>query len=225
MSIIYRLILPISCYIKKTDINPAKITKTETDSGLAVVLHVANLVESDAKDLSKNTFGNHLNKTIRCNDGGSSLQQLWVDITKFLLVLSEKYSSVHMCDSSAVHYPSVFHSAFNDASEFANSTSQASSHTDNTVDFVWQPSEKESSCSTESTSKRSCDVCQNDKMSVDTDSLVSENLTCSNTSMKNISKDDTKDNGCDGKPPFLCMFQISIIGNFSIYEKFPGSYS
>jgi hypothetical protein len=47
---------------KKTDINPAKISKTETDSGLAVVLYVANLVESDAKDLSKNNFGNLLNK-------------------------------------------------------------------------------------------------------------------------------------------------------------------
>jgi hypothetical protein len=86
------LILPISCYIKKTDINPAKITKTETDSGLAVVLYVANVVELDAKNLSKNTFGNLLNKTIRSNDGGSSLQQLWVEITEFLFVLSEKYS-------------------------------------------------------------------------------------------------------------------------------------
>ncbi len=76
MSIIYKLILPISCYIKQTDINPAKITKTETGSGLAVVLYVANLVESDAKDLFKNNFGNLLNKTIRCNDGGSSFQQL-----------------------------------------------------------------------------------------------------------------------------------------------------
>ncbi len=54
---------------------------------------------------------------------------------------------------------------------------------------------------------------------------MSENLTCSNTSTRKISKDDTKDNGCDGKPPFLCKFQISIFGNFSIYEKFPGSYS
>jgi hypothetical protein len=210
---------------KKTDINPAKITKTETDSGLTVVLYVANLVESDAKDLSKNTFGNLLNKTIRCNDGGSRLQQLWVEITKFLLVLSEKYSSVHMCDSSAVHYPSVFHSASDDASEFANSTSQASSHTEDTVDSAWQHSEKESSCSTESTSKCSCDICQNDKMSVDTDSLVSENLTCSNTSTMKISKDDNKDNGCEGKPRFLCKFQISIFGKFSIYKKFPGSYS
>ncbi len=201
------------------------MTKTETDSGLAVVLYVANLVESDVKDLSKNTFDNLLNKTIRCNDGGSSLQQLWVKITKFLLVLLEKYSSVHMCDSSAVHYPSVFHSASNDASEFAHSTSQASSHTDDTVDSVWQLSDKESSCNTESTSKRSCDVCQNDKMSVDTDCLVSENLTCFNTSMRTISKDNTKDNGCDGKPPFLRKFQISIFGNFSIYEKFSGSYS
>ncbi len=86
MSIIYRLILPISWYINKSDINPAKITKTETDSGLAVVLYVANLVESDVKDLSKNTFGNLLNKRIRCKDGGSSLQQLWVEITKFLHV-------------------------------------------------------------------------------------------------------------------------------------------
>jgi hypothetical protein len=186
---------------------------------------VANLVKSDVKDLSKNTFGNLLNKTIRCNDGGSSLPQLWVEITKFLLVLSEKYSSVHMCDSSAVHYSSVFHSGSDDASEFANSTSQASSHTDDTVDSIWQPSEKKSSCSTESTSKRSCDVCQNDKMSVDTDSLVSENLTCSNTSARKISKDDTKDNGCDGKPPFLCKFQISILGIFFIYGKFSGSYS
>ncbi len=110
---------------------------------------MANLVESDAKDLSMNTFGNLLNKTIRCNDGGSSLQQLRVEITKFLLVLSDKDSSVHMCDSSAVHYPSAFHSASDDASEFANSTSQASSHTDDTVDSIWHPSEKESSCSTE----------------------------------------------------------------------------
>jgi hypothetical protein len=219
------LILPISWFIKKPTSIQQKITKTETDSGLAFVLNVANLVESDAKDLSKNNFGNLLNKTIRCNDGGSNLQQLWVEITKFLHVLSEKYSSVYMCDSSAVHYPSVFHSASNDASEFPNLTSQASSHTDNTVDSVWQPSEKESSCSTESTSKCSCDVCQNDKMSVDTDSLVSENLTCSNTSMRKISKDDSKDNGCDGKPPFLCKFQISIFGNYSIYENFPGSYS
>jgi hypothetical protein len=130
-----------------------------------------------------------------------------------------------MCDSSTVHYPSVFYSASNDASEFANSTSQASSHSDNTVDSDWQPSEKESSCSTESTSKRSCDVCQNDKMSVDTDSLVSENLTCLNTSTRKISKDNTNDNGCDSKPPFLCKCQISTFGNFSIYEKFPGSYS
>jgi hypothetical protein len=166
-----------------------------------------------------------LNKIIRCNEGGSSLQQLWVEITKFLLVLLEKYSSVHMCDSSAVHYPSVFHSASDDANEFANSTSQASSCTDDTVDSVWQPSEKESSCSTKSTSKRSCDVCQNDKMSVDTDNLVSENLTCSNTSTRNFSKDDTKDNGCNGKPPFLHKFQISIFEKISIYEKFPGSYS
>ncbi len=133
---------------KKTDINPGKITKTETDSGLAVVLYVANVVESDAKDLSKNTFGNLLNNTIRSNDGGSSLQQLQVEITEYLLVLSEKYSSVHMCDSSAVHYPSVFHSASDDASEFKNSTSQASSPSEDTVDSVWQPSEKESSCST-----------------------------------------------------------------------------
>jgi hypothetical protein len=153
------------------------------------------------------------------------LQQLWVEITKFLLVLLEKYSSVHVCDFSAVHYPSVFHSASNDDSEFANSTSQAFSHTDNTVDSVWQPSEKEAPCSTESTSKRSCDVCQNDKMSVDTDSLVSEKLTCSNTIGRKISKDDTKDNGCDGKPPFLRKLQISIFEKFSIYEKFPGSYS
>jgi hypothetical protein len=76
VSIIYKLILPISCYIIKTDINLAKITTTETDSGLAVGLYVANLVESDAEDLSKNTFAALLNKTIKCNDGGSSLQQL-----------------------------------------------------------------------------------------------------------------------------------------------------
>jgi hypothetical protein len=43
-----------------------------------------------------------------------------------------------MCDSSAVHYPSVFHSASDDASEFADSTSQASSPSDDTVDSVWQ---------------------------------------------------------------------------------------
>jgi hypothetical protein len=62
-------------------------------------------------------------------------------------------------------------------------------------------------------------------MSVDTDSLVSENLTYSNTSTRKISKDDTKDNGCDSIIPFLCKCQISIFGNFSIYEKFPGYYS
>jgi hypothetical protein len=73
-------------------------------------------------------------------------------MTKFLLVLSEKYSSVHMYDSSAVHYPSVFYSASNDASEFGNSTSQASSPSEDTVDSIWQSSEKESLCSTESTS-------------------------------------------------------------------------
>jgi hypothetical protein len=75
VSNVYKLILPISFY-KKIDIIPAKITTTETDSGLAVALYVANLVESDAKDLSKNTFATLLNKTIRCNDGGSSLLQL-----------------------------------------------------------------------------------------------------------------------------------------------------
>ncbi len=224
MSIIYRLILTISWYIKN-DINPAKITKTETDSGLAVVLYVANLVELDAKDLSKNTFGNLLNKTIRCNDGGSSLQQLRVEITKFLLVLLEKYSSVHMCDSSAVHYPVYFTQLTMMLVNLLILPCQISSHTDDTVDSIWQPSEKEFSCSTESTSKCSCDVCQNDKMSVDNDSLVSENLTCSNTSTKKISKYDTKDNGCDGKPPFLCQFQISIFEKISIYENFPGSYS
>jgi hypothetical protein len=186
---------------------------------------VANLVESDAKDLSKNTFATLLNKTIRCNDGGSSLLQLRVEITKFLHVLSEKYSSVHMCDSSAVHYPSVFYSASNDASEFANSTSKASSHSDDTGDSVWQPSENEFLSSTESTSKLSCHECQNNKMSVDTDNLVSDNLTCLNTSTRKITKEDTKDNGCDGEPPSQCKFQIPIFGKFSIYEKFPISYS
>ncbi len=185
---------------------------------------MANVVESNATDLSKNTFGNLLNKTIRSNDGGSSLQQLWVEITKFLLVLLEKYSSVHMCDASAVHYPSVFHSDSNDASEFGNSTSQAFSPSEDTVDSVWQPSEKESSCSTESTSKLSYDICQNDKMFVDTENLVSDNLTCLNTSTRKISKEDTKDNGCDSEPPSQCKFQISIFGKFSIYEKFPGLY-
>jgi hypothetical protein len=73
VSKIYKLILPISLY-KNTEINPAKITTTETDSGLAVVIYVANLVESNAKDLSKNTA--LLNKTIRCNDCGSDLLQL-----------------------------------------------------------------------------------------------------------------------------------------------------
>ena len=136
------MILPISCYIIKADKNPAKITTTETDSGL----------ESDAKDLCKNTFATLLNETIKCYDSGSSLQQLWVEMTKFLLVLSEKYSSVNMYDSSAVHYPSVFSSASNDASEFDNSTSQASSSSEDTVDSVRQSSEKESLCSTESTS-------------------------------------------------------------------------
>jgi hypothetical protein len=186
---------------------------------------VANVVESDAKDLSKNTFGNLLNKTIRSNDGGSSLQQLRVEITEFLLVLSENYSSVHMCDSSAVHYPSVFHSASDDTSKFGNSTSQASSPSEDIVDSVWQPSEKESSCSAESTSKLSYDISQNDKMFVDTDSLVSDNLTCLNTSTRKISKEDTKDNGCVSEPPSRCKFQISIFGNFSIYEKNPGFYS
>ncbi len=175
---------------------------------------MANLVESDANDLSKNTFGNLLTKTIKCNDGGSSLQQLWVEITKFLLVLSEKYSSVYTCDSSAVHYLSVSHSASNDASEFANYTSQASSPYKDTVDSILQLTEKESSCSSESASKLSCDTCQNDKMSVDTDSLVSENLTCSNISMRKISKEDTKGNGCDGEPPSQCKFQIPIFWKF-----------
>ncbi len=170
--------------------------------------------------MSKNTFGNLLNETIRSNDSGSSLQQLWVEITEFLLVLSEKYSSVQMCDSSAVHHPSVFHSASDDASEFGNSTSQASSSSEDTVDSIWQPSEKESSCSTESTSKLSYDICQNDKMFVDTDSLVSDNLTCSNTSTRKISKEDTTDNGCDSEPPSQCKFQISIFGNFPIMKNF-----
>jgi hypothetical protein len=62
-------------------------------------------------------------------------------------------------------------------------------------------------------------------MFVDTDSLVLDNLTCLNTSTRKISKEDTKDNGCDSKPPSQCKFQISIFGNFSIYEKFPGYYS
>ncbi len=186
---------------------------------------MVNLVESDGKKLSKNTFGNLLNKTIKCNDGGSSLQQLRVEITKFLLVLLEKCSSIYMCNTSAVHYPSIFHSASNDASEFANCTSQASSSSDNTGDSIWQPSVKDSSCSTESTSELSCDICQNDKMFVDTDSLVSENLTCSNTSTRKISKEDTKDNWCDGEPPSQCKFQIPIFGNYSIYEKIPRSYS
>jgi hypothetical protein len=130
-----------------------------------------------------------------------------------------------MCDSSAIHYPSVLHSASNDASEFANSTSQVSSLYNDTVDSVWQLSEKESSCSSESASKLSCDICQcqNIKMSVDTDSLVSENLTCLNTSTRKISKEDTKDNGCDGEPPSQCKFRIPICGKFSIYEKFPRS--
>jgi hypothetical protein len=140
-------------------------------------------------------------------------------MTKFLPVLSEKYSSVHMYDSSAVHYPSVFSSASNDASEFDNSTSQASSHSEDTVDSIWQSSEKESSCSTESTSKLSYDICQNDKMFVDTDSLVSDNLTCLNTSTRKISKEDTKDNGCDSEPPSQCTFQVPIFGYFSIYKK------
>jgi hypothetical protein len=128
-----------------------------------------------------------------------------------------------MCDSSAVYYPSVFYSASGDASEFANSTSQASSPSDDTVDSVWQLSAKESSCSCESASKL-CDICQNDKMSVNTDSLVSENLTCLNTRTRKISKEDTKDNGCDGEPPSQCKFQIPIFGNLSIHEKFPRSY-
>ncbi len=62
-------------------------------------------------------------------------------------------------------------------------------------------------------------------MSVDTDSKVSENLTCSNTSTRKISKDNTKDNGCDDEPPSQCKFQIPIFGKFSIYENFPRSYS
>jgi hypothetical protein len=62
-------------------------------------------------------------------------------------------------------------------------------------------------------------------MFVDIDSLVSDNLTCSNTSTRKIAKEDTKDNGCDSEPPSQCKFQISIFGIFSIYEKFPGSCS
>jgi hypothetical protein len=61
---------------KKNYFNPAKITTTESDSGLAVVLFVANLVELDADDLSKTSLANLLNKTIKCIDGGSSLQEL-----------------------------------------------------------------------------------------------------------------------------------------------------
>jgi hypothetical protein len=62
-------------------------------------------------------------------------------------------------------------------------------------------------------------------MSIDKDSQVSENLTCPNTSTKTISNEDSKDNGCDGEPPSQCKFQIPILGKFSIYEKFPRSYS
>ncbi len=218
------MILPISLY-KNTDINPEKITTTETDSGLAVVLYVANLVESNAKDLSKNTFTTLLNKPIRCNDCGSGLLQLRIEITKFLHVLSEKYSSVHMDKSSPVHYPSVFHYATNDASEFASSTSQASLHSDDTGDSAWQPSEKESLSSTESTSKLNCDRCQNDKMSVDTDSLVSNNLTASHSSTRKTTRDYPKDNGCDDKPPSQYKFLIPILDNFSIYENFHRSNS
>jgi hypothetical protein len=130
-----------------------------------------------------------------------------------------------MCDFSAVHYPSVFHSAPDEASEFANSTSHASSPSDDTVDSVWQLSENESLCSSESASKLSCDICQNDNISVDTDSLVSENLTCLNTSTRKISKEDTKDNEFEGEHPSQGKFQIPIFGKFSIYDKFPRSYS
>ena len=55
-------------------------------------------------------------------------------------------------------------------------------------------------------------------MFVDTDSLVSDNLTCSNTSTRKISKEDTKDNGCDSEPPSQCTFQNPIFGYFSIYK-------
>ncbi len=61
-------------------------------------------------------------------------------------------------------------------------------------------------------------------MSIDNDSQVSGNLICLNTSMKTILNEDSKDNGCDGEPPSQCKFQIPILGNFSIYEKFPRSY-
>jgi hypothetical protein len=135
--------------------------------------------------------------------------------THFICVTPHQYTIQVNC----------IHSASNDASEFANSTSQASSPSDDTVDSIWQLSEKDSLYSSESASKLSCDICKNDKMSVDTDCLVSEKLTCSNTSTRKISKEDTKDNGCDGEPPSQCKFQIPIFENFSIYEKFPRSYS
>jgi hypothetical protein len=106
-----------------------------------------------------------------------------------------------MGKSSPVHYLCIFHYATNDASEFASSTSQASLHSDDTGDSAWQPSEKESLSSTESTSKLYCDKCQNDKMSVDTDSLVSNNLTASHSSTRKTTRVYPKDNGCDDKPP------------------------
>ncbi len=187
---------------KKTGVSPANITTTESDSGLAVVLYIANHVELDADDFSKTSFVNLLNKTIKCNDGGSSLQELRLEIANFLLVLLEKYSSVCVCDP-LLHYPSVFRSASNDASEFANSISQASSSLDNTGDSIWQLSENKSLHSSELASKLSCGICHNDMMSIDNDSLVSKNLTCPNTSMRKISNEDSKDNICMAVNPHL----------------------
>jgi hypothetical protein len=129
-----------------------------------------------------------------------------------------------MCDS-LLHYPSVFYSVSDNASEFSNSTSQALSSSNNTGDSIWQLSENNSLRSSELASKLSCGISQNDMMSIDNDSLVSENLTCANTSARKISNEDSKDNLYDGEPPSQCKFQIPIFGNFSIYEKFQRSYS
>jgi hypothetical protein len=202
-----------------TDINTAKIIANQSDSGLAIVLYVANLVHSDTSDLSKNSFGNVLTKTIKCNNGGSSLQQLRVQITSFMLVLAKKYSSVYLCDSSQ-QCPSNFHSTSDDGSKSVLSTSQASSSSNDSGDSIWQPtSDKDSSGSSESATNLTYD------MSVDTNNQVPDNLTFSNITMGKISNEENEDNRHDWKGSTQSKFQFRNRGNFSFFEKFPTSYS
>ncbi len=110
-----------------------------------MILYVAKLSQSPDKVLTKAGFNDLIHEMIKNNQDWSLLKQLRKEITRLMLVLSQKYAS-ECCMNSMVVYPSLFHSINDNSSESGYSSDQVFSSTDDTADSDWQLGEKKCAC-------------------------------------------------------------------------------